>query len=121
MLFTAVATLAFAAIGLAAALEGYRTVYITLKQDTKFVIVPKTRTNGSTLVCKYNPDMSKRDNGLLTKFVQSKPHLQVRPAMVHQSEPDQDPTRRYNTLHGCRAEIRVERHGKRFSEAMREH
>ncbi|KAH7396401.1 ricin B lectin domain-containing protein [Pyrenochaeta sp. MPI-SDFR-AT-0127] len=30
--------------------EGYRKVYITSKQDTKFVIVPKTRTNGSTLV-----------------------------------------------------------------------
>jgi hypothetical protein len=50
MLFTIVAALTFAATGLAAAPEGYRTVYITSKQDTKFVIVPKTRTNASTLV-----------------------------------------------------------------------
>lgn len=42
--------LAFAATGLAQVPSGYRTVYITSKQDTKFVIVPKTRTNGSTLV-----------------------------------------------------------------------
>jgi hypothetical protein len=52
MLFTTLTTLALAATGLAQATvpEGYCTVYITSKQDTKYVIVPKTRANGSTLV-----------------------------------------------------------------------
>ena len=52
MLFTTLTTLALAATGLAqvATPEGYRRVYITSKQDTKFVIVPKTRTAGATLV-----------------------------------------------------------------------
>jgi hypothetical protein len=52
MLFTTLTTLALAATGLAqvAVPEGYRKVYITSKQDTKYVIVPKSRTNGSTLV-----------------------------------------------------------------------
>lgn len=52
MLFTTLTALALAATGLAqvAAPAGYRKVYITSKQDVKFVIVPKTRTNGSTLV-----------------------------------------------------------------------
>jgi hypothetical protein len=35
---------------MAAVPEGYRTVYITSKQDTKYVVVPKTRTAGATLV-----------------------------------------------------------------------
>jgi hypothetical protein len=52
MLRTIFATLALAATGLAqvAVPEGYRRVYITSKQDNKFVVVPKTRVNGSTLV-----------------------------------------------------------------------
>ncbi|KAH7413807.1 ricin B lectin domain-containing protein [Phaeosphaeria sp. MPI-PUGE-AT-0046c] len=51
MLFTTLTTLALAATAIAQAVpEGYRRVYITSKQDTKYVIVPKTRTNGSTLV-----------------------------------------------------------------------
>jgi hypothetical protein len=50
MLATTFIFVALAATGLAAPPEGYRTVYITSKQDTKFVIVPKARTAGSTLV-----------------------------------------------------------------------
>ncbi|OAL43157.1 hypothetical protein IQ07DRAFT_304773 [Pyrenochaeta sp. DS3sAY3a] len=50
MLATTLLALALAATGFAQVPEGYRKVYITSKQDTKFVIVPKTRTNGSTLV-----------------------------------------------------------------------
>ena len=50
MLATTVIGLALAATGLAQAPEGYRSVYITSKQDAKFVIVPKTRTAGATLV-----------------------------------------------------------------------
>ncbi|KAF1847707.1 carbohydrate-binding module family 13 protein [Cucurbitaria berberidis CBS 394.84] len=50
MLATTLLALALAATGLAQVPEGYRKVYITSKQDQKFVIVPKTRTNGSTLV-----------------------------------------------------------------------
>lgn len=50
MLATTFLALALAATGFAQVPEGYRKVYITSKQDTKFVIVPKTRTNGSTLV-----------------------------------------------------------------------
>jgi hypothetical protein len=52
MLLTTLTTLAFAATGLAqvAVPEGYRKVYITSKQDTKYVIVPKTRAKESTLV-----------------------------------------------------------------------
>jgi len=35
--------------------EGYRAVYITSMQDTKFVIVPKARTTGNTLVVLVSP------------------------------------------------------------------
>jgi hypothetical protein len=52
MLLTSLIALGLAATGLAqvAVPEGYRRVYITSKQDAKFVVVPKARTNGSTLV-----------------------------------------------------------------------
>jgi len=52
MLLTIITTLTLAVTGLAQIVvpEGYRRVYITSKQDTKYVIVPKTRTNGTTLV-----------------------------------------------------------------------
>ncbi|KNG51818.1 carbohydrate-binding module family 13 protein [Stemphylium lycopersici] len=50
MLTTAVLTLALAAASLAQVPEGYRTVYMTSAQDTKFVVVPKSRTAGATLV-----------------------------------------------------------------------
>lgn len=52
MLLTTITTLTLAATGLAqvAIPEGYRRVYITSKQDTKYVVVPKARTNGTTLV-----------------------------------------------------------------------
>ncbi|KAH7079546.1 hypothetical protein FB567DRAFT_562690 [Paraphoma chrysanthemicola] len=57
MLFTFFAAFALAATGLAqvAIPEGYRKVYITSKQDTKFVIVPKTRAKESTLVVSNSP------------------------------------------------------------------
>ena len=50
MLATTLLALALAATGLAQAPEGYRTVYITSKQDPKFVVVPTKPANGSTLV-----------------------------------------------------------------------
>jgi hypothetical protein len=50
MLATTLIALTLATVGFAQAPEGYRTVYITSKQDAKFVIVPKTATNGSALV-----------------------------------------------------------------------
>jgi hypothetical protein len=52
MLFTSLTLLALVATGLAqvSVPAGYRRVYIASKQDTKFVIVPKTRTAGATLV-----------------------------------------------------------------------
>lgn len=50
MLATTLLALTLAATGLAQVPDGYRKVYITSKQDAKFVVVPKTRTNGSTLV-----------------------------------------------------------------------
>jgi hypothetical protein len=52
MLFTTVTTLGLVATALAqvAVPAGYRKVYIASKQDMKFVIVPKTRTAGATLV-----------------------------------------------------------------------
>lgn len=52
MLLTTLTILALAATGLAqtAVPEGYRKVYIASKQDTKFVIVPKSRAAGATLV-----------------------------------------------------------------------
>ncbi|KAI1351391.1 carbohydrate-binding module family 13 protein, partial [Xylaria sp. FL0043] len=51
MLVTSLLLCAFAATGLAQAPpEGYRTVYITSMVNTKFVVVPKARTAGSTLV-----------------------------------------------------------------------
>jgi hypothetical protein len=52
MLFMTFTALALAATGLAqvSVPEGYRKVYVTSKQDTKYVIVPKTRAKESTLV-----------------------------------------------------------------------
>jgi hypothetical protein len=52
MLLITLTTFALAATSLAqvAIPAGYRKVYITSKQDAKYVVVPKTRTNGSTLV-----------------------------------------------------------------------
>ncbi|OCL11001.1 carbohydrate-binding module family 13 protein [Glonium stellatum] len=41
---------ALAATGFAQVPTGYRTVYITSNVNTKFVIVPKSPTNGSTIV-----------------------------------------------------------------------
>jgi hypothetical protein len=55
MLGTAVFLLALAATGLAQAPEGYRTVYITSNVNTKFVIVPKARTTGSTTIVYVSP------------------------------------------------------------------
>ncbi|KAK4044184.1 hypothetical protein C8A01DRAFT_31790 [Parachaetomium inaequale] len=56
MLGTAVLLLSLAATGLAQAPEGYRTVYITSNVNTKFVIVPKARTTGSTTIVKTRND-----------------------------------------------------------------
>lgn len=50
MYATSLLVLAFAATGFAQAPEGYKTVYVTSMVDTKFVLVPKTATAGSTLV-----------------------------------------------------------------------
>jgi hypothetical protein len=50
MLATTVLLLALAATGLAQPPEGYRKVYITSNVNTKFVIVPKARTSGSTTI-----------------------------------------------------------------------
>ncbi|KAG9193676.1 hypothetical protein G6011_03711 [Alternaria panax] len=50
MLTVILLALALAATGFSQAPEGYRTVYITSAQDTKFVVVPKTRAAGTTLV-----------------------------------------------------------------------
>jgi hypothetical protein len=50
MLVTSLLLSAFVATGLAQAPEGYRTVYITSMVNNKFVVVPKARTAGSTLV-----------------------------------------------------------------------
>ncbi|KAI0377456.1 ricin B lectin domain-containing protein [Hypomontagnella monticulosa] len=52
MLVTSFLALAFAATGFAQAPEGYRTVYITSMVNTKFVVVPKASSAGSTLVVK---------------------------------------------------------------------
>ncbi|OTB05232.1 carbohydrate-binding module family 13 protein [Hypoxylon sp. CI-4A] len=52
MLTTSLLALAFAATGFAQAPEGYKTVYVTSNVDTKFVLVPKSATAGSTLVVK---------------------------------------------------------------------
>ncbi|KAI1103052.1 carbohydrate-binding module family 13 protein [Jackrogersella minutella] len=50
MLTTSFLMLAFAATGLSQVPDGYRTVYITSMVDSKFVLVPKAATAGSTLV-----------------------------------------------------------------------
>ncbi|KAG7287513.1 hypothetical protein NEMBOFW57_007025 [Staphylotrichum longicolle] len=56
MLGTSVLLLALAATGLAQAPEGYRKVIITSNVNTKFVVVPKARTAGSTTVVKTRND-----------------------------------------------------------------
>jgi len=38
--------------------------------------------------------------------------------MVHQSEPDQDPARRHDIVHGCRPEERLEGHGEHLPEGV---
>jgi hypothetical protein len=50
MLIISLLSLVFAATGMASVPEGYRTVYITSKQDAKYVIVSKTRVAGATMV-----------------------------------------------------------------------
>jgi hypothetical protein len=52
MLATSLLMAALAATGFAQATipAGYRAVYMTSMQDVKFVIVPKARTAGNTLV-----------------------------------------------------------------------
>ncbi|KAI4938989.1 uncharacterized protein J4E92_000270 [Alternaria infectoria] len=50
MLTTILVALALTVTGLSQAPEGYRTVYMTSAQDTKFVVVPKSRAAGATLV-----------------------------------------------------------------------
>jgi hypothetical protein len=52
MLATSLLMAVFAATGFAQATipAGYRAVYMTSMQDVKFVIVPKGRTAGNTLV-----------------------------------------------------------------------
>ncbi|EMD67110.1 hypothetical protein GGP41_007044 [Bipolaris sorokiniana] len=50
MLYTIILGLALVAKSLAQAPEGQRTVYITSAQDAKFVVVPKSRTAGASLV-----------------------------------------------------------------------
>ncbi|KAI8629045.1 carbohydrate-binding module family 13 protein [Xylariaceae sp. FL1651] len=50
MLGTSFLLFAFAATGLAEVPAGYRSVYITSMVNAKFVVVPKTRSSGSTLV-----------------------------------------------------------------------
>jgi len=55
MLGTSVILLALAATGLAQAPEGYRKVIITSNVNTKFVVVPKARTSGSTTVVYVSP------------------------------------------------------------------
>ncbi|KAI2602033.1 ricin B lectin domain-containing protein [Hypoxylon sp. NC1633] len=52
MLTQAILALALAATGLAQAPEGYQTVYITSKVNTKFVVVPTTAATGSGVVVK---------------------------------------------------------------------
>ncbi|KAH7110063.1 hypothetical protein B0J11DRAFT_554569 [Dendryphion nanum] len=57
MLVTTVFALAIAATGFAQTIpEGYRRVLITSKVDAKFVVVPKTRTSGATLVVQTRND-----------------------------------------------------------------
>jgi hypothetical protein len=63
MLTIGIIAFALAATGVAVPPEGYRTVYITSKQDTKFVIVPKGRTAGNTLVV-YVPTICSYPNSL---------------------------------------------------------
>ena len=55
MLVSSLLLCAFAATGFAQAPEGYRAVYITSMVNTKFVVVPKARTSGSTLVVFVSP------------------------------------------------------------------
>ncbi|KAK3899881.1 hypothetical protein C8A05DRAFT_36488 [Staphylotrichum tortipilum] len=56
MLGTSFLLLTLAATGLAQAPEGYRKVLITSNVNTKFVIVPKAATAGSTTVIKTRND-----------------------------------------------------------------
>jgi hypothetical protein len=55
MIGTSVLLLALAATGLAQAPEGYRKVIITSNVNTKFVMVPKARTSGSTTIVYVPP------------------------------------------------------------------
>jgi hypothetical protein len=57
MLATTFLVFALAATGLAQAPAGYRKVYMTSMVDSKFVIVPKSATNGSTIVVLVLPSL----------------------------------------------------------------
>jgi hypothetical protein len=49
MLASSILLFAFAAVGLADAPAGYKTVYLTSKVDAKLTIVPKTATAGAII------------------------------------------------------------------------
>lgn len=68
MFATSLLVLAFAATGFAQAPEGYKTVYITSMVDSKFVVVPKTATSGSTLVVFVTQASENAGNIYLTYF-----------------------------------------------------
>ena len=63
MLGTTLLLLTLVATSLAQAPEGYRKVYITSNVNTKFVIVPKARTNGSTTVVYVSEPKGPGENG----------------------------------------------------------
>ncbi|PSN64567.1 hypothetical protein BS50DRAFT_557168 [Corynespora cassiicola Philippines] len=56
MLLNSFLIVAFVGTVLAQAPEGYRKVFIASKVDTKYVVVPKTRTSGSTIVVQTKND-----------------------------------------------------------------
>lgn len=124
MLTTALLVLSLAVAGLAQAPAGYRTVYITSAQDTKFAVVPKSRTASATLVVYVfspllHPERYNNDNkNFLFRSptclpAQPIPHLLPRTNMVHGRalQPHRDPALLDDAVHGRGPQGLVERHG----------
>ena len=85
MLSTSLLLVALATLGLAAPPAppaGYKTVYITSLQDTKFVITPKASKNGSTTVV-FVPFVSPPNNFSNKLMKQSNLDEEARATMVY--------------------------------------
>lgn len=126
MLKTILLTLLSAMAVTAAPPTGYRTVYMTSMQDQKFVIVPRSRVVGATLVV-YVAESFITAHNLWTRTLIVRPankpsqtisNIEAWSDVVHQGQLNKYSVGRYNALHGCWSQEHLERYGQCLSAWM---